>query len=87
MNKKDANRKFKAKLENKNQRRKNRGALLVTSVLECGCCYVKMKFKSISSANKAFKKAGLGLSMTIVDDKGVTHEGIDTFYGFWLEDE
>jgi hypothetical protein len=44
-----------------------------------------MKFKSKSSAEKAFKKAGLGNDQTVVDDKNVVYEKIDTFYGFSLE--
>ena len=57
----------------------------VKAFFECGCCHVIMKFKSKSSAEKAFKKAGLGNDQTVVDDKNVVYEKIDTFYGFSLE--
>ncbi len=70
------------KIEKKEERNRNRGYVLLESVYDCGCCYAKMRFKSIASAEKAFKEAGLDLSATIIDDAGDKHEGIDTFYGF-----
>lgn len=51
----------------------------------CGCCETELSFISTDSANKAFAAAGLGIK-DIVDDKGNMHEGIDTFYGFSLDE-
>ncbi len=48
----------------------------------CGCCTVdNIRFKSEESAAKAWAAAGLGSKQTLVDDAGVKHDGIDTFYG------
>lgn len=54
---------------------------------DCGCCTAEMKFNSITSAEEAFKRVGLGNGMTIVDDAGEKHESIDTFYGFSTSEE
>jgi hypothetical protein len=48
---------------------------------DCGCCEIEMAFTSAESVMRAFVRAGLSSSATIVDDKGAVHEGIDTFYG------
>lgn len=48
----------------------------------CGCCTDELKFESEANVIAAFSKAGLSSSVTIVDDAGVRHDGIDTFYGY-----
>jgi|WetSurMetagenome_2_1015567.scaffolds.fasta_scaffold452712_2 hypothetical protein len=59
----------------------------VHAKLDCGCCTTDMRFNSIESATEAFRKAGLGNGISIKDDAGVVHEGIDTFYGFSEDEE
>jgi len=54
--------------------------------LSCGCCFTEMSFKSRKSAEAAFQKAGLKLEACIVDDKGKVHEGVDTFYGYYVKE-
>lgn len=51
----------------------------------CGCCTVELRFFSRESANAAFARVGLG-HVTLIDDAGDRHDGIDTFYGFWEKD-
>lgn len=51
----------------------------------CGCCNVEMHFESEESLKKAFNKVGLQSSATIIDDENTTHEGVDTFYGYWQD--
>lgn len=53
----------------------------------CGCCTGSAHFENVEAAEKAFAAAGLGSSVTIVDSTGALIEIVDTFYGFWLEDE
>jgi hypothetical protein len=55
--------------------------------LSCGCCFTEMSFRSKKSAETAFQKAGLNLEATIVDDKGKVHEGVDTFYGYFVKEK
>jgi hypothetical protein len=47
----------------------------------CGCCDMKMRFKSRESALAAFRKVGFG-HVDMTDDASDLHEGVDTFYGF-----
>lgn len=54
---------------------------------DCGCCSTEMTFKDVESAAKAFEAVGFGNGMTVKDDAGVAHDGIDTFYGFTVGDE
>lgn len=65
----------------KDERNKNRGTIPVFALHDCGCCTAKMRFHSKKTALEAFSKAVLGNSIDIVDDQGVAHAGIDTFYG------
>lgn len=76
-----------AKQLKKEKRREHRGTIAVYAKCDCGCCTAEMRFTSAKTAAEAFAKAGLQNSATIVDDKGTTHEGIDTFYGFSLSDD
>jgi hypothetical protein len=63
---------------------KRKGGIEFFARADCGCCEVgPMIFVSEESALKAFEKIGLRNGGIIVDDAGETHEGIDTFYGFW----
>lgn len=48
----------------------------------CGCCTEELKFKSYEAATAAFERAALSSVTTIVDDAGVAHDHLDTFYGF-----
>lgn len=48
----------------------------------CGCCTVMLRFKDEEAIGRAFMKAGLDVAATIVDDAGIVHEEVDTFYGF-----
>jgi hypothetical protein len=53
----------------------------------CGCCKVgPMHFDSEVSFMKVLSKTRFTSFGTITDDEGVTHENIDTFYGFWRDD-
>ena len=54
---------------------------------DCGCCETTMHFKDEASARAAFSKAGLGNGMSITDDAGDVHTGLDTFYGFHAPSE
>lgn len=76
-----------AKQLKKEEKRENKGTIAVYAKCDCGCCTAELRFKNVESAKEAFSKAGLENSATIIDDKGVEHTGIDTFYGFSLEDE
>lgn len=69
------------------QRRKSGKGQMVTihAKMCCVCCIAEMKFKDEQSALSAFVRSGLDVTATIVDDEGVTHEDIDTFYGFSLD--
>lgn len=49
---------------------------------DCGCCTAEMRFADEKSAAAAFGAVGYGNNMTVVDDAGVAHTGLDTFYGF-----
>lgn len=60
--------------------------ITVHASADCGCCYEEMQFESAESAAAAFQQAGLGNGIVIVDDAGVRHEGIDTFYGFSVQE-
>lgn len=60
----------------------SKGWFLAEANALCGCCQVTMRFKSRASASEAFRVAGLG-HLTMTDDAGDVHEGVDTFYGFW----
>ncbi len=53
---------------------------------DCGCCDIEMKFYSAESAAKAFEEQGMRNGGIIQDDAGETHNGIDTFYGFWTDE-
>ncbi len=58
----------------------------VTMAAGCGCCLVEeMLFRSIARAQAAIGACGWTSSGTIRDDAGVTHRGLDTFYGFSAE--
>jgi hypothetical protein len=48
---------------------------------DCGCCEDELSFDSDEAANAAVKKAGLMNNGTIIDDEGIVHTGLDTFYG------
>jgi hypothetical protein len=76
-----------AKQLKKQEKREHRGTIAVYARCDCGCCTATMRFKNKAAVEEAFAKAGLVNSATIVDDKGVVHEGIDTFYGFSLYSE
>jgi hypothetical protein len=54
---------------------------------DCGCCSTEMKFKDEESAARAFNEVGFGNGMTVTDDEGIAHDGIDTFYGFTVGEE
>lgn len=54
---------------------------------DCGCCTISMQFKSLENATEAFNKAGLRNGAEITDDTEVTHQNIDTFYGFSEKEE
>jgi hypothetical protein len=68
------------------ERKWAKGYIVVHARLVCGCCTAKMRFQSQEAASAAFAKVGLKNEATIKDDSGETHEGVDTFYGFWLND-
>jgi len=57
----------------------------VHAQLDCGCCTAQLRFSTLERAREAFEKAGLQCSATIVDDDGVEHKNVDTFYGFELD--
>lgn len=59
----------------------------VIAQCDCGCCHKDMYFKDIESANKAFDEAGLRNGAEIIDDEGIKHTNIDTFYGFSTSQE
>ncbi len=59
----------------------------VYAKLDCGCCTEELMFESEEDAKKAFDSVGFGNGMTVVDGFGVAHEGLDTFYGFSVEEE
>lgn len=54
---------------------------------DCGCCTSALQFKDLASANRAFNEAGLGNGISIKDDAGELHTGLDTFYGFSQDEE
>jgi len=54
---------------------------------DCGCCTTAMEFNSLQSAEEAFAKVGFGNGMSIVDDAGQEHGGVDTFYGFSTDED
>jgi hypothetical protein len=45
-----------------------------------------MRFKDQASIENAFAVAGLRNGAIITDDENQVHEGIDTFYGYWTEE-
>lgn len=47
----------------------------------CGCCKETLYFNNGESALAAMTKVGLNSVGTVVDDAGLTHTSIDTFYG------
>lgn len=52
----------------------------------CGCCEVgPMHFMDLGTLKRAWRKMGLTVWGTLVDDVGETHHNIDTFYGFWTK--
>lgn len=61
--------------------------ITVFVTLDCGCCNTEMQFKDETSASEAFAEVGLGNNMSITDDAGQTHTGLDTFYGFSLAEQ
>ena len=73
-----------AKKKNK-KHKDNNGTIPIYAMCDCGCCKEELRFFSEKTALEALKKVGLGNFKTIVDDLGVVHEGLDTFYGFALE--
>ena len=73
--------------QKKEKKREHRGMIGVYAKCDCGCCTATLHFKTPEAAAKAFADAGLANSATIVDDEGVKHECIDTFYGFSLEED
>jgi hypothetical protein len=87
MNKSQKELKKSKKKEKKIKRQENRGTIAVYAQYTCGCCIAEMRFKDKESAEQAFLKAGVGNKMNITDDKGVVHEGIDTFYGFSTDEK
>lgn len=48
----------------------------------CGCCTATLHFKNEASISEAFGKVMYETAATIVDDAGITHHDIDTFYGW-----
>ena len=76
-------RRDKRKQNKKVFQQRTKGLIVFEAQYDCGCCYATMLFKSHESASNAFVRAGLQNGATIVDDAGVKHEKIDTFYGFW----
>ena len=76
----------KKKQKKRELRNKNKGTIPVYAMCDCGCCKEELRFFSQKTALEALKKAGLGNFKTIVDDLGVAHEGLDTFYGFALNE-
>lgn len=83
---KSAKRKSEAWEKRRKRRVNAKAPFFVTARLSCGCCRTTLHFKSRESAVQAFEIAGCGNSVTVVDDLGVSHKGIDTFYGFWAEE-
>ena len=65
---------------------KQRKTITFYASCDCGCCTDELRFFSLKSAKEALAKVGLGNSQTIIDDLGVEHIGIDTFYGFGLNE-
>jgi hypothetical protein len=61
--------------------------ITIYAKLDCGCCTTELRFLDEEAAVRAFAGAGLGNGMTITDDAGVTHTGLDTFYGFSTSEE
>lgn len=58
--------------------------ITIYAKLTCGCCTTEMQFKDITSARKVFKELG---HLDITDDAGNLHEGVDTFYGFEVDED
>jgi hypothetical protein len=54
---------------------------------DCGCCTSELKFNDEDSAVRTLTGAGIGNGVTIVDDTGTAHTGLDTFYGFSTSEE
>ena len=44
-----------------------------------------MHFMDLGTLKRAWRKMGLTVWGTLVDDVGETHHNIDTFYGFWTK--
>lgn len=86
MTKKMNKRQIKKKFKRAEKKRKN-GLLAVYVKCTCGCCTEELLFKDRASAALAFNKAGLDCSATIVDDAGVEHKELDTFYGYTFQKE
>lgn len=58
-----------------------------TVLLSCGCCEDELAFETEEACAAAFQKMGLTSSGDCVDDEGVQHSDIDTFYGWSCEGE
>lgn len=67
--------------------RKYKGYTAYYARMDCGCCDATMWFSSIDTITAAFNRAGLDMGVEIIDDVGIAHEGIDTFYGFSVSDK
>lgn len=66
---------------------KKQKMISVFAKADCGCCNEELKFLTLENANSAFNKVGFGNGMTVVDDEGVSHSGLDTFYGFTVDED
>lgn len=75
------------KIDRKNEKRKHKGMVKIIAQCDCGCCTEEMHFRDLDSANATFAAAGLRNSAVIMDDEGVEHSQIDTFYGFSTSEE
>lgn len=60
--------------------------LKVFAKKDCGCCSTEMYFTDTASADAAFEKAGLGNGRSITDDRGTVHTGLDSFYGYSVDE-
>ena len=54
---------------------------------DCGCCTSAVQFASEEALQAALTKLGLCNGGVLVDDAGVKHEGLDTFYGYSQDEE
>lgn len=54
---------------------------------DCGCCTAEVQFESEDRLKEELTKLGLCNGGVLVDDAGVRHEGLDTFYGYSTDEE